>query len=316
VVAAGIVVIALMTAAFIVGAALGPGSQGNGDRGANAPTTEDGNVSAPTDTGTNNSSLPTNGSRTNQSGSNASDPASSNSSDLTQGNGSTGSNSSDETSDQPTNDRTDAEAGPAVVKINEVEADPPGTDRSGLEWIELFNPTTSPVDLTGWKVSTTHGIKESSTLSGTIGPSELRVVTFDGQFIDNNGDTVQLSDASGRLIDETPSHADTANDGRTWQRVPDGAEGWQFIEQTRGTSNLPVEAPSSSPPMPSESSSPSAAPVSSPPPSTPTSNVPPAAPVNAPPTPAPSSSTPPVTPVSSPPTTTPTNVSNGSNASG
>lgn len=34
------------------------------------------------------------------------------------------------------------------VLINEFEQDPPGSD-VGMEWVELYNPTDSPVDISG-----------------------------------------------------------------------------------------------------------------------------------------------------------------------
>ncbi|MBU7004518.1 MAG: lamin tail domain-containing protein [Theionarchaea archaeon] len=40
--------------------------------------------------------------------------------------------------------------------INELEHNPAGTD-TGNEWVELFNPTSSSVSLSGWSLSTTHG---------------------------------------------------------------------------------------------------------------------------------------------------------------
>ena len=46
------------------------------------------------------------------------------------------------------------------IYINEVELNPPGNDNSLTvkEWIELYNPNDFDVDLSGWTISTTHGV--------------------------------------------------------------------------------------------------------------------------------------------------------------
>jgi len=42
------------------------------------------------------------------------------------------------------------------VVINEIEQNPDGTD-AGHEWVELYNPSDQAVDISGWRISTTHG---------------------------------------------------------------------------------------------------------------------------------------------------------------
>ena len=251
VVVAGIILIAVMTAAVIVGAVLGPvPQQGTDDRENDVPVTGETNDSEPAIAGPGNDTLPSNDPLISQGGSNASGASTTPDAARWSDDGGTGSSS---------NEAADAEGSSpiaAVIKINEVEADPPGADRSGIEWIELYNPTASPVDLTGWTVSTTHGDISSITITGTIGASQYLVVTFGGQFIDNQADTVQIFDGDGRMIDRTPSHADTDDDGMTWQRVPDGGDGWQYAAGTRAASNafgdVPVNSsqPTSGPDVP------------------------------------------------------------------
>ena len=50
------------------------------------------------------------------------------------------------------------------IVINEFEQNPSGTD-SGNEWTELYNPTSSTVDISGWTVSTTQGRTVTVTIS-------------------------------------------------------------------------------------------------------------------------------------------------------
>ncbi len=126
----------------------------------------------------------------------------------------------------------------ASIMINEVEQNLPGTDE-GNEWVELYNPNDFAVDISGWGVSTTAGATVTVTIpAGTTIPAKsYYVVTFSGQWLDNSGERVILRDAAGTLVDQTGILNDEANDGRSWQRVPDGSSNWVFRTSTRGASN-------------------------------------------------------------------------------
>lgn len=130
------------------------------------------------------------------------------------------------------------------VVINEYELNPAGEDE-GREWVELYNPTTEAIDLSGWTLQTTHGHQSLAQVTGLLMPKGRLVHQFSGQALDNLGkgfpaeDSVILRDASGRRVDSTPFSTDYWNDGRTWQRARDGADRWEFREGTRGRSNGP-----------------------------------------------------------------------------
>lgn len=115
------------------------------------------------------------------------------------------------------------------VAVNEVEANPAGPD-AGAERVELLNAADEAVDLSLWTLSTTHG--ETVTLelpSVVLASGERLVVAFsEGQALDNADESVVLRDAFGQVRDETPSLSDAADDGRTWQRSPDGSSAWAF----------------------------------------------------------------------------------------
>lgn len=134
------------------------------------------------------------------------------------------------------------------VVINEFEQNPPGDERyTGGEFVELFNPTGSPVDIGGWGLTTTHGNICSYTIpAGTTigkGPSWY-VISFPGQCIDNNDpDSVVLRNKSGAEVDRTPAKTDTFSDGRDWQRVPDAGTSWEFRMATKGYNNSPNPVP-------------------------------------------------------------------------
>lgn len=129
------------------------------------------------------------------------------------------------------------------VVINEIEQNPPGSDY-GTEWVELFNPTTSPVNVGGWTLSTTADQTITVTISqGTsIQPYGYGVYTYYTQWLDNVNECVILRDASQREVDRTPVLSDSANDDYSWSRYPNGVDtdssaDWNFQLSTKGTSN-------------------------------------------------------------------------------
>ena len=137
---------------------------------------------------------------------------------------------------------------PTDVVVNEFEANPAGDD-SGKEWVELYNPLSHSVDLTGWAVETTHGGTCSMRLEGAIAPGGYVVFFFPDTSIDNgqagepfnDGDSLVLVDAGGQVVDVTPVLSDTANDGRTHQRNWDGGPKWYLRPGTMADSNgVPV----------------------------------------------------------------------------
>ncbi len=143
------------------------------------------------------------------------------------------------------------------IVINEVELNPPGDDNSGSveEWIELYNPSSSSVDLSGWKLSTTHGGTVTVTISqGTIILADGYYVYNRGsQWLDNNDESVVLRDSGDVEIDRTPVKSDTENNGWSWQRYPNGldtdsASDWSFLASTEGTSNGDEPAPDTASP--------------------------------------------------------------------
>jgi len=129
------------------------------------------------------------------------------------------------------------------VVINEIEQNPAGADY-GNEWLELYNPTGSVVDLSGWEMRSTAGMVETYVFPDgtTIDAGGYLVINFGAQFLDNEEESVILLDASDVEVDRTPFRTDTYNDSRSWQRVPNGSDtesdsDWAFREETLGFSN-------------------------------------------------------------------------------
>ena len=130
---------------------------------------------------------------------------------------------------------------PGVV-INEFELNPPGDDYApGAEFVELYNSGPTPADISGWKVSSTHGVPVTITIPpGTgIPVGGFYIVAHTTQWLDNENEQIILRNAVGVEIDRTPVKSDGFNDARTWQRYPDGASSWYFDTQTRATINVP-----------------------------------------------------------------------------
>jgi hypothetical protein len=128
--------------------------------------------------------------------------------------------------------------------INEVEMNPLGLDQ-GREWVELYNPSNAPVDLSGWSIRTAHGYQEVSQIGeSSIGPKSYLIVRFLGQILDNggesgypSGESLSLVDALGKKVDSIPFLTDFYNDGRTWQRSFDGSDRWEFNDSTMDAAN-------------------------------------------------------------------------------
>ena len=125
--------------------------------------------------------------------------------------------------------------------INEFESNPAGTDR-GNEWVEIYNGTLAPIDLTGYTLVPGSDESKAIVLSGTIQPLGKKVFTFESQTLNNSngkskGECLALYDPDGNEVDSTPWKTDTYNDDRTWQRSTDGGKTWKFSKATKERSN-------------------------------------------------------------------------------
>lgn len=103
---------------------------------------------------------------------------------------------------------------------------PPASDSTD-EYVEIYNPNSEPIDLSGYKLQTGNSYSYSHTFtSGTIagGSYEALTVTETGALLANSGGKARLIDPSGAIISETPAY-DTADDGQAWALV-DGSWAW------------------------------------------------------------------------------------------
>ncbi|MDC4230740.1 MAG: lamin tail domain-containing protein [Nitrosopumilus sp.] len=131
------------------------------------------------------------------------------------------------------------------VVINEVDTNPPGDDSASVsEWAELYNPTDSDIDLSGWEIASTTVLKKSMTIpNGTIIKSgQFLTYSYQTTWFTDVGESVELRDENGIVIDKTPMITDIQNDFKSWQRIYDGynldsSDYWKFVTSTAGSSN-------------------------------------------------------------------------------
>ena len=131
------------------------------------------------------------------------------------------------------------------VVINEVDINPPGDDSKSIsEWVELYNPTGSEIDLSGWQIASTTILKKTMTIgSGTIiEPGQFLTFSYQSVWFTDINESVELRDENGIVVDKTPVLSDIQNDFTSWQRIYDGydldnSNDWKFVTSTSGSSN-------------------------------------------------------------------------------
>jgi endonuclease YncB( thermonuclease family) len=127
-----------------------------------------------------------------------------------------------------------------TILINEVELNPRGNDIE-KEWIELYNPTAAAdINISDFEI---RPLFKSPTIKlppdAIIEAGETYVIELDRPMLSNTGESILLANATGDIQDRTPSLVDRSDDESTWQRIPDGNDEWQFVENTQGNLNDP-----------------------------------------------------------------------------
>ncbi|WP_375757070.1 lamin tail domain-containing protein [Corallococcus exercitus] len=149
---------------------------------------------------------------------------------------------------------TGSSGGTGNVFINEVLINEPGSDVNG-EFVELVNSGTAAVDLSGWTVSDSTGVRHTFA-SGTSVAAGKAVVVFGGASgipsgttgavaastgtlgLGNSGDTVTLKNSAGTAVDTATFASSLAGtDGVSANRSPDASSTGGFVLHT-GVSSL------------------------------------------------------------------------------
>ena len=131
------------------------------------------------------------------------------------------------------------------VVINEIDINPPGDDsKSVSEWVELYNPTDAGIDIGGWAIASTTVLKKTMKIPvGTIiEPNKFLTYSYQSVWFTDVSETVQLRNANGIVIDQTPSISDLKSDFTSWQRLYDGVDtdsssDWKFEFSNAGSTN-------------------------------------------------------------------------------
>lgn len=143
-----------------------------------------------------------------------------------------------------------------MIVINEFQSNPAS---GGKEWLELYNKTTSSVDLTGWVLNDN---SSTSTLTGIIGTSTSNyfIFEFPSSRLNNDGDTIILKDSAGKIINriaygnfddgDLSDNATAPGMGFSAARKIDGqdtfadrADFTETITPTRGSTNIITSRP-------------------------------------------------------------------------
>ena len=138
-----------------------------------------------------------------------------------------------------------AQSSPNNVVINEVDINPPGDDSKNVsEWVEIYNPTNSEINLSGWEIASTTVLKKTMTLpTGTIiEPGKFLKYSYQTVWFTDVSESVELRDETGNVIDKTPLFSDLQNDFSSWQRIFDGYDtdsvtDWKFAVSNAGSTN-------------------------------------------------------------------------------
>jgi hypothetical protein len=162
-------------------------------------------------------------------------------------------------------------AGPPLVALTEIHPQP----SSGSEWVELYNPGESAIDLGNWSlwdVLSSPSLLVTFPTNTLLEPHALLQVTIPGAKLNNSGDGVVLKDPAGTVMDSLQYGQSTL--GVSWHRLDlattvltAGSPNpgiWTGVSPSPSPSSLPTPTPTPSP-SPTPVSSPSPSPTTYPP---------------------------------------------------
>ena len=145
----------------------------------------------------------------------------------------------------PVTAMTEEGGDPDLVVINEFLPDP--NTLYSEEWVEIYNPQSLGVDLSGYILDdiTTGGTNPYSIAPGTVVPAHGYLVLYQGATgvgLNNAGDTVNLLKPDGVTVVDSYSYT-TSSDDVSYGRESDGSSTWiTFDVPTPGSANIIVLA--------------------------------------------------------------------------
>jgi len=117
------------------------------------------------------------------------------------------------------------------VVINEFELNPAGDDAEN-EWVEIYNPTSNSVNISGWKIYNKNLDSKIIPNNTIINAGGYYVLNTSGITLTNSGEQLILKSGDA-IIDATPIKIDKKDDNNCWARVPNGQDtnsdtDWKF----------------------------------------------------------------------------------------
>lgn len=114
------------------------------------------------------------------------------------------------------------------IFLSEFMADVTSPDK---EWVEIYNQNNIDVILDGWKIK--DSIETTKSLNVSIGANSFYVLEFTSGYLNNNGDTINLVDNTGSVVD---SYTYTSSDKTSsWSKQSDNS--WCQTNLSKGSLN-------------------------------------------------------------------------------
>ena len=140
-------------------------------------------------------------------------------------------------------DQEGPEVSTSSVKLNEI------VSTGDPDWIELYNPSTEAVDISGYKLTDTSQewvVDNLSIPAGgyvTFDCDDSNVPNVSTNFkISSGGEKITLYNAAGELIDEITTPDMSSQVGLAYGRENDGADDWVVLGASKGTANSNVSS--------------------------------------------------------------------------
>lgn len=139
--------------------------------------------------------------------------------------------------------RNASAATPGSVLINEFSSN------NSPEWVELYNSTDQPINLSDWYIKNAATSTPKKSLSGSIEAYGFRTLDINSGYLNNNDDTITLFDGLEQVIDSVVYGAGTIpapSAGHSTNRTTDGGTTWATTSTpTKETSNAPTSTSTS-----------------------------------------------------------------------
>jgi endonuclease YncB( thermonuclease family) len=147
------------------------------------------------------------------------------------GNDDDGDDADSSSADDSTGESSTDDDNEGNIMINEIELNPHSNDVD-MEWIELYNPSDSDVNVGDYRIRTSKSAVIDLPSDAEIKAGETYVIELDRQLLSDIAEILVLESGSGEVVDRSPSFVDRSDDSRTWQRMPDGNNEWQFASDS------------------------------------------------------------------------------------